>query len=190
MPGQIIQALRRAGSNDPVIMLDEVDKLARDFRGDPGAALLEILDPEQNSSFRDRYLDQPFDLSKVLFITTANQLDPVRGPLLDRMEVLELAGYSEEEKVHIARRYLVPKQVRENGLEPRTRSQFSEPGLREIIRSYTREAGVRGLEREIGAVCAQTRPPGAGRAAGPAAGDAGGGAGRAGSAAATGWRRR
>jgi ATP-dependent Lon protease len=151
MPGQIIQALRRAGSNDPVIMLDEVDKLARDFRGDPGAALLEILDPEQNSSFRDRYLDQPFDLSKVLFITTANQLDPVRGPLLDRMEVLELAGYSEDEKVNIARRYLVPKQVRENGLAEE-QIQFSEPGLHEIIRFYTREAGVRGLERQIGAV--------------------------------------
>jgi ATP-dependent Lon protease len=153
MPGQIIQVLRRAGSNDPVIMLDEVDKLGRDFRGDPAAALLEILDPEQNSSFRDRYLDAPFDLSRVLFITTANQLDPIPGPLLDRMEVLELSGYSDDEKLHIARQFLVPKQIRENGLEAGDQVHFTDDGLREIARHYTREAGVRGLERQIGAIC-------------------------------------
>jgi ATP-dependent Lon protease len=152
MPGQILQALRRAGTSDPVLMLDEVDKLGRDFRGDPAAALLEVLDPEQNSTFRDHYLDLPFDLSKVLFIATANVLDPVPAPLLDRMEVLELAGYSEEEKLDIARRYLLPKQIRENGLRD-GQLRFTDDGVREVIRHYTREAGVRNLERQIGALC-------------------------------------
>jgi ATP-dependent Lon protease len=153
MPGQIIQTLRRVGTSDPVLMLDEVDKLGRDFRGDPAAALLEILDPEQNATFRDHYLDLPFDLSRILFLCTANVLDPVPPPLLDRMEVLELSGYSEEEKLQIAVRYLVPKQVRENGLTLGEEIRFTEDGLREIIRHYTREAGVRELERQIGAVC-------------------------------------
>jgi ATP-dependent Lon protease len=153
MPGQIIQTLRRVGTSDPVLMLDEVDKLGRDFRGDPSAALLEILDPEQNATFRDHYLDQPFDLSRILFVCTANVLDPVPPPLLDRMEVLELSGYSEEEKLQIAVRYLVPKQARENGLTLAEEIRFTDEGLREIIRRYTREAGVRELERQIGSVC-------------------------------------
>ncbi|HXJ22734.1 MAG TPA: endopeptidase La [Polyangia bacterium] len=153
MPGQIIQTLRRVGTSDPVLMLDEVDKLGRDFRGDPAAALLEILDPEQNATFRDHYLDLPFDLSRILFVCTANVLDPVPPPLLDRMEVLELSGYSEEEKLQIAVRYLVPKQARENGLALGEEIRFTEEGLREIVRHYTREAGVRELERQIGSVC-------------------------------------
>jgi ATP-dependent Lon protease len=152
LPGQIIQALRRAGTSDPVFMLDEVDKLGRDFRGDPAAALLEILDPEQNFSFRDHYLDVPFDLSRILFIGTANVLDPIPPPLLDRMEVLELSGYSEEEKLQIARRYLLPKQVRENGLGD-GQIEFTDAALLELARHYTHEAGVRGLERQIGAIC-------------------------------------
>jgi ATP-dependent Lon protease len=153
MPGQIIQAFRRAGANDPVIMLDEIDKLGRDHRGDPAAALLEILDPEQNSTFRDHYLDLPFDLSKALFIATANVLDSIPAPLLDRLEIIELSGYSEEDKLHIARRYLVPKQTRENGLAAEGQIRFTDPALRELVRHYTREAGVRGLERQIGAIC-------------------------------------
>jgi ATP-dependent Lon protease len=152
LPGQIIQALRRAGVNDPVFMLDEVDKLGRDFRGDPASALLEVLDPEQNSTFRDNYLDVPFDLSKVLFITTANVLDPVPDALRDRMEIIPLEGYTEQEKAIIAFRYLVPRQTKENGLEE-TDIHFSDEAIHFLIRRYTREAGVRSLEREIGAIC-------------------------------------
>jgi ATP-dependent Lon protease len=153
LPGQVIQALRRAASNDPVFMLDEVDKLGRDFRGDPASALLEVLDPEQNSTFRDNYLDVPFDLSKVLFITTANVLDPVPDALRDRMEIIPLEGYTEHEKVIIAFRYLIPRQITENGLEPETDIHFGEEAVRFIVRRYTREAGVRNLEREIGTIC-------------------------------------
>jgi ATP-dependent Lon protease len=152
LPGQIMQGIRRAETNDPVFMLDEIDKVGRDFRGDPGAALLEALDPEQNFSFRDNYLDVPFDLSKVLFITTANQLDPVPEPLRDRMEIIELQGYTEEEKVHIAFQYLIPRQIEENGIQT-DQIEFPEETVRFLIRHYTREAGVRNLERTIGTLC-------------------------------------
>jgi ATP-dependent Lon protease len=152
LPGQIIQCIRRAEVNDPVIMLDEVDKLGRDFRGDPASALLETLDPEQNNTFRDNYLDVPFDLSKVLFICTANILDPVPPPLLDRMELIFLQGYSEEEKLHIANRYLIPRQIRENGITPE-QIEFPEDAVRWVTRHYTREAGVRKLEQTLGTVC-------------------------------------
>jgi ATP-dependent Lon protease len=149
IPGRIIQAIRRAGVNNPVLMLDEVDKLGFNFRGDPAAALLEVLDPEQNRTFRDNYLDLPFDLSRVFFITTANTVDRILQPLLDRMEVLRLQGYSEEEKVEIARRYLIPRQVRETGL-PEGQFELDDNALQWIIARYTREAGVRQLERMIG----------------------------------------
>jgi len=149
LPGQILQGLRRAENNDPVFMLDEVDKLGRDFRGDPAAALMEVLDPEQNATFRDHYLDVPFDLSKVIFICTANWIDPIPEPLRDRMEIIELSGYTEDEKVHIARKYLIPKQANEHGLKEGEQIEFTDEGLREVIHSYTREAGVRNLEREI-----------------------------------------
>jgi ATP-dependent Lon protease len=152
LPGQIMQGIRRAETNDPVFMLDEIDKVGRDFRGDPGSALLEALDPEQNFSFRDNYLDVPFDLSKVLFITTANQLDPIAEPLRDRMEIIELQGYTEEEKVHIAFQYLIPRQIEENGVTAE-QIEFPEETIRFIVRHYTREAGVRNLERTIGTIC-------------------------------------
>src|SRR4029079_2881904 len=151
MPGRIIQAMRRAGVNNPVLMLDEVDKLGRDFRGDPAAALLEILDPAQNHTFRDNYLDLPFNLSKAFFITTANTIDTIPAPLLDRMEMLRLSGYSAEEKMEIAHRYLIPRQLKESGL---TDQQFvlSDEALNHVIGRYTREAGVRQLERSIGSL--------------------------------------
>ena len=151
MPGRVIQAMRRAGANNPVLMLDEVDKLGHDFRGDPAHALLEVLDPEQNKAFRDNYLDLPFDLTKVLFICTANALDTIPRPLLDRMEILRLSGYSEEEKMQIARRYLIPRQLKEAGLAA-DQCVFTDDALRKIISGYTREAGLRRLERSIGRV--------------------------------------
>jgi ATP-dependent Lon protease len=152
LPGQIIQGLKRAESNDPVCMLDEVDKLGRDFRGDPSSALMEVLDPEQNALFRDHYLDVPFDLSKVLFIATANWMDPIPEPLRDRMEVIELPGYTGEEKLHIAHKYLIPKQAAEHGIKNVEQLEFTDDALREIIHSFTREAGVRNLEREIATI--------------------------------------
>ncbi|HUU14449.1 MAG TPA: endopeptidase La, partial [Terriglobia bacterium] len=153
LPGQIIQGIRRAETRDPIFMLDEVDKIGRDFRGDPSSALLEVLDPEQNSHFRDNYLDVQFDLSKVLFICTANMLDTVPPPLLDRMEVLELQGYTEEEKIEIAFRHLIPKQTDEHGVKSPDQIEFTRDSLRDLIRHYTREAGVRNVEREVATVC-------------------------------------
>src|SRR5690348_920884 len=152
LPGTIIRALRDAGSNNPVLIIDEIDKMGADFRGDPASAMLEVLDPEQNTEFRDHYLDIPFDLSNVFFITTANMLDPIPAPLRDRMEIIELAGYTQEEKLEIARRYLVPRQIERNGLTP-GKIEFADDALESLISGYTREAGVRDLERQIGSVC-------------------------------------
>jgi ATP-dependent Lon protease len=152
MPGVIVRALRDADSKNPLFMIDEIDKMGADFRGDPASAMLEVLDPEQNETFRDHYIDLPFDLSAVMFVTTANTLDTIPGPLRDRMEVIQLAGYTEEEKLQIAKRYLVPRQIERSGLK-RSQIAFTDTGLRTIVHDYTREAGVRNLEREIGSVC-------------------------------------
>src|SRR3712207_6112083 len=149
LPGNIIQAIRKAKARNCVMMLDEIDKMGRGIQGDPSAAMLEVLDPEQNGTFRDNYLGVPFDLSRVVFIATANMLDTIPGPLRDRMEVISLAGYTEDEKLQIARRYLVRRQLEANGLNLE-RAEISDEALRAIAQAYTREAGVRGLEREIG----------------------------------------
>jgi ATP-dependent Lon protease len=152
LPGRIIQGVKNAGSNNPVFILDEVDKIGMDFRGDPAAALLEVLDPEQNNSFSDHYLNVPFDLSKVMFITTANLVDPIPSALRDRMEVIRLAGYTEEEKLQIVRRYLLPRQLQENGLHSYD-FKISTEVIKQVITYYTQEAGLRNLEREIGSLC-------------------------------------
>src|SRR5262249_46147362 len=149
LPGNIIQGIKKAGARNCVMMLDEIDKMGRGIQGDPSAAMLEVLDPEQNATFRDNYLAVPFDLSRVVFIATANMLDSIPGPLLDRMEIISLPGYTEEEKLEIARRYLVRRQLEANGLSTE-QAEIDAESLRQIIKGYTREAGVRSLEREIG----------------------------------------
>jgi len=155
MPGTFVRALRDAETRNPVFLIDEIDKMGSDFRGDPASAMLEVLDPEQQSSFRDHYLDLPFDLSKVLFICTANTLDTIPGPLLDRMDVIQLSGYTHDEKLGIAKRYLVPKQLKAHGLT-KSRMTLGDKALRLVIAEYTREAGVRNLERQIAALCRKT----------------------------------
>jgi ATP-dependent Lon protease len=152
MPGRVIQSIHQAGSNNPVFMMDEVDKIGADFRGDPSSAMLEVLDPEQNHAFRDNYLGVPFDLSNVMFVTTANMLDPIQPAFRDRMEIIQLSGYTEEEKLEIAKRHLIPKQVAEHGLTSR-QIEFTDEGVRAIINQYTQEAGLRNLEREIATAC-------------------------------------
>ena len=152
IPGRIITSIKDAGTNNPVFLFDEVDKIGADFKGDPASALLEVLDPEQNKDFTDHFLDLPFDLSKVMFITTANSVETIPRPLLDRMEVIEVSGYTEEEKVKIAQQYLIPKQIKAHGLKPKNFS-ITEKALRDLINYYTRESGVRNLEREIGSLC-------------------------------------
>src|SRR5471032_2492480 len=152
MPGTIVRALRDAESRNPVLLIDEIDKMGSDYRGDPSSAMLEVLDPEQNKTFRDHYLDLPFDLSKVLFICTANTLDTIPGPLLDRMDAISLSGYTEDEKLGIAKRFLLPKQLAAHGLK-RAQLSLSAPLMRTVIREYTREAGVRNLERRLADIC-------------------------------------
>ena len=155
LPGRIIQSLKKAGTNNPIFMLDEIDKLGMDYRGDPSSALLEVLDPEQNSTFADHYLEVDFDLSKVMFIATANYQDPIPPALKDRMEIIDFSGYIEDEKVKIAKRHLIPKQLKENGLTSKDVT-LEETGVKELISSYTREAGVRNLEREIAKIARKT----------------------------------
>ena len=152
LPGKLIQGMKKATSGNPLILLDEIDKMSADFRGDPASALLEVLDPEQNSTFQDHYLEVEYDLSKVMFVTTANSLHPIPRPLLDRMEVIHLGGYTENEKFNIAQKYLVPKQIEAHGLRSR-KVTFAAPALKALISDYTREAGVRNLEREVATVC-------------------------------------